>query len=82
MKILKMYLARSILCLLSFRKLKRPLLSLLKKFPFIESLLLRFYYSKHKKATDNKCGKPDLDRDAMEIYAMLKDRIKNEENAI
>ncbi len=77
-----MYFARFILWLFSIRKIKSPLFSLLKKFPFIESLLLRFYYSKHKKATDNKYGAPDLDRDAMEIYAMLKDRIKNEENAI
>lgn len=82
MKTLKMYFARFILWQISIRKIKSPLLSLLKKFPFIESLLLRFYYSKHKKATDNKYGAPDLDRDAMEIYAMLKDRIKNEENAI
>lgn len=81
MKTLKMYFAGFILWVFSHRKIKGHALSFLKKFPFIESLLLRLYYSKHKTTADSHYGTPDLDRDAMEIYAMLKDKIKNEENA-
>jgi len=82
MKTLKMYFARLFLWILSFRKIKSYFLLLLKKFPLIESLLLRLYYLKHKTRANRKDGTLNLDGDAMDIYIMLKMRIKNEEHTI
>lgn len=79
MKTLKMYFAGFILWIFSLRKIKSHGLSFLKKFPLIESLLLRLYYSKHKSTAISNNGTLELDRDAMEIYIMLKNRLKNEE---